>query len=108
MASPWPKWYSPPRRSPFPADTVRNVANAFGINYSELIGRGRAGHLIEARSVAARLLRDRGMSYPHIGRHIGGRDHSTVINAVDKFDIYCRRCALAEQVYQSLREANNA
>lgn len=73
--------------------TVRNhreliaaAGSAFSLSYEAVIGRDRHTPYICARTVAARLLRDRGNSYPQIGRYLGGRDHSTAINLCAKFD----------------------
>lgn len=36
--------------------------------------------LVERRRFIARKMRDEGYSYPAIGRALGGRDHSTIMN----------------------------
>jgi chromosomal replication initiation ATPase DnaA len=49
------------------------------IAVATLLGPSRTRATVEARREAARILRDRGLSLPHIGR-ILKRDHATVMN----------------------------
>ncbi|HEX9967588.1 MAG TPA: chromosomal replication initiator protein DnaA, partial [Solirubrobacterales bacterium] len=61
----------------------RQVAVAFGISRSELVGATRAATPLRARQVAMLLTRElTDLSLPQIGRLYGGRDHSTVLNAL--------------------------
>jgi len=71
-----------------PSPTMRQlrdaVAEAFGVGVLDLIGRSRRAHLVEARNAACWVIRAKyGISYPHLGRLMGGRDHSTVIHGRD-------------------------
>ena len=67
------------------ADGVETVAAAFGVAASELRGRSRQRHLVEARQVAMYVLREAtGLSLPAIGRALGGRDHTTVMHALER------------------------
>ena len=66
------------------------VAEAFGVGVLDLLGRSRRPHLVEARNAACWVIRAKfSISYPHLGRLMGGRDHSTVIHA--------RRSAIARR-----------
>jgi hypothetical protein len=97
---------TPPRvmRAPiFGRELVTSVARDFDISHGELIGDCRANEFVDARSVVSRVLHDRGWSYPQIGRLLGGRDHSTVINLVRKFDVYGRRNLVVMQSYERHR-----
>jgi len=59
------------------------VATAFGISRAELVGGGRSATVLRARQVAILLTREStDLSLPQIGRLFGGRDHSTVLNAL--------------------------
>lgn len=101
---PWPTWYRPPgRRGVLPSQIVMAVATDFGLPFAEIVGRGRHRPLIHARAVIARLLRARGMSYPRIGHFIGGRDHSTILNLLENFDIYERMNATVGLSYDARR-----
>jgi chromosomal replication initiation ATPase DnaA len=60
-------------------------------------------HLVQARIVAAALLREREMSYPAIARLLGRSDHTSAIHWV--------RCAAEradEAAYQALYQAVRA
>jgi chromosomal replication initiator protein len=63
-------------------DIQRGVAQHFGLQAQDLIARRRTKKIAEARQVAMYIMRNHvGASYPAIGQHLGGRDHSTVIHA---------------------------
>jgi chromosomal replication initiator protein len=66
------------------------VAKRFRLKAADLQGKTRRREVVQARGVAMLLARRlTGASYETVGRHFGGRDHSTVMHA-------CRR--VAEQV----------
>lgn len=101
---PWPKWYTPPcQKFPF-ADLVRLISADFGSNSTELLGATRTEDLVAARSIIIRILRERGHSFPMIGRLMAGRDHSTVINALNKFDYYAKRDPRVREAYNRYRD----
>jgi chromosomal replication initiator protein len=61
------------------------TAEAFGFSVDELRGPNRRRPLVTARQVSMYVFRElTEFSYPAIGREFGGRDHSTVIHAVEK------------------------
>ncbi|MDQ3679384.1 MAG: WhiB family transcriptional regulator [Actinomycetota bacterium] len=65
------------------AALVDRSAAAFGLRGDELRATSRARHVVEARQVAMYVLRQAtSLSYPAIGRHFGGRDHTTVMHGV--------------------------
>ena len=43
---------------------------------------------VRARACVVQIFRARGMSFPWIGARLGGRDHTTIMNAFDKFEGY--------------------
>ena len=57
---------------------LSTAAAQYGMTVELLTGSGRQYRLVEARRLAARRMRDEGMSLKAIGMHLGGRDHSTV------------------------------
>lgn len=66
------------------ADAIfRWVCEAYGIEPSDLTGNSRMEPIAEARNVAYYLARQRGMSYPRIGR-LFKRDHTSVISGVKR------------------------
>jgi chromosomal replication initiator protein len=65
----------------------QRVASSFGISRAELVGSSRAATPLRARQVAIYLTREMtDLSLPQIGRIYGGRDHSTVHNALRRIE----------------------
>jgi chromosomal replication initiator protein len=65
----------------------QRVAEGFGISRAELVGTSRAATPLRARQVAIFLTRDlTDLSLPQIGRLYGGRDHTTVLNALRRVE----------------------
>jgi len=66
-------------------DILRVTAQQFGLSPDDLRSKGRRQELVVARQVAMYLIREMtSHSYPEIGQFFGGRDHSTVMYAVQK------------------------
>ena len=65
----------------------KTVAERFGFSVEEIIGKSRRRPLVTARQVAMYVVRElTDLSYPAIAREFGGRDHTTVIHAVEKIE----------------------
>jgi chromosomal replication initiation ATPase DnaA len=62
------------------AAVISGVAQYHNLRVKDILGAGRFAELVAARRDIARTLRERGWSYPKIGRAIGGRDHATAMN----------------------------
>jgi chromosomal replication initiator protein len=61
------------------------VAETTGVSITELTGDKRSRPVVEARHIAMYLARElTDASLPKIGERVGGRDHTTVLHAVDK------------------------
>ena len=68
-----------------PQVILEATSKMFGIPVEEIIGKKRQRPLVTARQVAMYVFRElTDLSYPAIAREFGGRDHTTVIHAVDK------------------------
>ena len=68
-----------------PALILSKTSTMYGFTHEELIGASRRRPLVTARQVAMYTFRElTDLSYPAIAREFGGRDHTTVIHAVDK------------------------
>ncbi len=67
-------------------DVILNAtADTFGFSVEEICGPNRRRPLVTARQVSMYVFRElTDFSYPAIGREFGGRDHSTVMHAVEK------------------------
>jgi chromosomal replication initiator protein len=78
------------QRRPTVNKIAAHVARRFHLKAADLQGKTRRREVVQARGVAMLLARRlTGASYQAVGRHFGGRDHSTVMHA-------CRR--IAEQL----------
>ena len=61
------------------------TSEAFGFTIEEICGTSRRRPLVTARQVGMYVFREMtDFSYPAIAREFGGRDHTTVIHAVEK------------------------
>jgi Bacterial dnaA protein helix-turn-helix len=80
---PKPKEQIPNKRNT--REIIQGVCERHGITYAELVGHSRKHYLMPPRVEAARLLRERGISFPEIGR-ILHRDHSTIVHALSKLE----------------------
>ncbi|MHB8467641.1 MAG: chromosomal replication initiator protein DnaA [Acidimicrobiales bacterium] len=76
------------------------TSNTFGFNIDELCGPNRRRPLVTARQIAMYVMREMtDFSYPAIAREFGGRDHTTVIHAVEKIGNQMKeRRAIYDQV----------
>jgi chromosomal replication initiator protein len=66
-------------------DILDATATMFGFSVEDLCGPSRRRPLVIARQIGMYVFRDlTDFSYPAIAREFGGRDHTTVIHAVEK------------------------
>jgi chromosomal replication initiator protein len=66
-------------------EMLTEIAGYMGFSVEALKGKSRQRPLVSARQIAMYVFRDMTeLSYPAIARLFGGRDHTTVIHAVDK------------------------
>jgi len=73
------------QRPPTPDEIVAATARLYGFTTDDLAGPSRRQPLVMARQTAMYLCRDlTDLSLPKIGRVFGGRDHTTVLHAVEK------------------------
>lgn len=79
---------------------LREVARAHGIRADDIIGSGRIRKVVLARHEAAWrmrteiVLRGEPMSFPEIGRRLGGRDHTSALHG---FRMHEKRLREAQQ-----------
>jgi chromosomal replication initiator protein len=68
-----------------PTVILEATAKTFGFTIDELCGKSRRRPLVTARQIGMYVFREMtDFSYPAIAREFGGRDHTTVIHAVEK------------------------
>ena len=85
-----------------PRMILDETSDMFGFDIEEIIGASRRRPLVTARQVAMYVFRENtDLSYPAIAREFGGRDHTTVIHAVDKIGTLM---AERRQIYDQVTE----
>jgi chromosomal replication initiator protein len=65
---------------------LEQVADHHSVTVDDLTGPSRLANHVKARHEAAYLLRQCSLSYPQIGRILGGRDHTTIMYAVQRVE----------------------
>jgi chromosomal replication initiator protein len=92
-----------------PQMILEATAASYGFTVEALCGPSRTRPLVTARQVAMYLVRSlTDYSYPAIARVFGGRDHTTVIHAVDKISTQMKeRRQLYEQVTELTVQIRN-
>ncbi len=74
-----------PKKNVAIEDIIKIIANFYSIEESLVYEKTRRKEVVRCRQVAMYLLReDFSISFPLIGRKLGGRDHTTVIHSCEK------------------------
>ena len=78
------------------------MADILGYEVDALRGKSRQRPLVTARQIAMYVFRElTDLSYPSIARLFGGRDHTTVIHAVEKIQ---RQMGERKQIYEQVTD----
>ena len=95
---------------PLGQSIIDMAAAAFKIEPEQITGLARTNYIVSARFVVCKILREQTwadgstrFSYPHIGSFLGGRDHSTIIHAVETFDDRARKYPEMWLGYESVK-----
>lgn len=81
------------------------VCRFFNIKEEELVGKRRQKELVYPRQITMYLMRhELNLSFPQIGRELGGKDHTTVMYAVDKISKEAARDDVIKSDLSTLRE----
>jgi len=76
---------SRPRKTLAVSDVVEKVARYFDIDQASIYEKTRRKEIVKPRQIIMYILReDFQVSYPAIGKKLGGRDHTTVIHSCEK------------------------
>ena len=87
---------------------IESVAKDFGLTLMAIKGEARDARYVGPRAIIVCLLMQWGLSSTEVGRRLGGRDHSTVLNARRRFSVYTRKKPIAASYakhYKMLLEA---
>jgi chromosomal replication initiator protein len=94
-----------PSRVITPGVILEETAKMFGWTTEELCGRSRRRPLVTARQIGMYVFRElTDYSYPQIAKEFGGRDHTTVMHAVEKIT---GQMAERVQIYEQVCELIN-
>ncbi len=81
-------------------ELLTEIADILGFDVDALRGKSRQRPLVTARQIAMYVFREStDLSYPSIARLFGGRDHTTVIHAVEKIQ---RQMGERKQIYEQV------
>ncbi len=92
-----------------PSRVIAAVAEHFQVPAQELKGQSRTKRIALARQVAMYLMRSvLNLSLKDIGYHFGGKDHTTVMHAIEKInELKTRDPLFASQIERLSRHINN-
>jgi chromosomal replication initiator protein len=80
-------------------DIEEAVAERFHVKIADIRSRRRSKTLVHPRQIAMYLCREMtDSSFPEIGRHFGGKDHTTIIHA-------CKQISKAKEIDGTLKAA---
>jgi chromosomal replication initiator protein len=85
---------------------LQKTSDMFAFPIDEITGKSRRRPLVTARQISMYVFREMtDMSYPAIAREFGGRDHTTVIHAVEKITTLMKE---RRQIYDQVTELTQA
>jgi chromosomal replication initiator protein len=74
-----------PKKNVSTEEIIKTISHFYNLDESLIYEKTRRKEIVRARQVAMYLLReDFNISFPLIGRKMGGRDHTTVIHSCEK------------------------
>lgn len=84
---------------------IKTILIYYNIEEKNLIEKTRRQEVVKPRQIAMYLLRnDLNISYPHIGRRLGQKDHTTAIHAYKKIICDIKNDKKLEQEINNIRE----
>jgi chromosomal replication initiator protein len=84
---------------------MEEVAEFFNLTLDDLCSPSRSRQLVTARQIAMYLVREMtDLSLPRIGKHFGGRDHTTVMHANNKIATLMQE---RRTIYDQVQELTN-
>lgn len=82
------------------------VANHYQVTVEDLLGSCRTRDLVHPRHILMYLLKHEvGMTYPLIGKVIGGRDHTTIMHGVEKITTELKKDSTLLSDLQSIKNS---
>lgn len=81
------------------------AADVYGVEVAAILAGRRETTVVRARHLTCWLMRQHGMSYPHIGRMLG-QDHTTAMNAVRMVETKAPLRAIGRALLTQIGEAS--
>lgn len=82
------------------------VAERYGVTRADLLSQRRTANVVKPRQIAMYLSKHlTPLSLPAIGRHFGGRDHTTALHAVNKIASLVQKDANLALEVKNMKEA---
>ncbi len=95
----------PQRKTINTDEIIAAVSSYYNIPNTELKGKSRKKEIVRPRQIAMYLLRkESSMSFPSIGDHFSGRDHTTAMHACEKIERLIEQDEELSQEISFLRE----
>jgi len=96
---------NPVKKAITPKGIIAMVAEFYDVSVRDLIKKGRKKEIVKPRQIAMYLMRsETNISYPNIGERLGGRDHTTVMHAVEKIKKDLEIDKILEQEIRLIKE----
>ena len=96
---------NPIKKAITPKQIIAAVAGFYDVSIRDLIKKGRKKEIVKPRQAAMYLMRsETSVSYPNIGERLGGRDHTTVMHAVEKIKKDMETDGILEQEIRLIKE----
>ncbi len=95
---------SRPRKTLAVSDVVDKVARYFDVDQASIYEKTRRKEIVKPRQIIMYILReDFQVSYPAIGKKLGGRDHTTVIHSCEKIKAELKSNSELEEEISQIR-----
>lgn len=94
-----------PKRNITPRRLIDLVVSYYDLSIDDILGKSREQRLAFPRQIAMYLLREEAKcSFPAIGGHLGGRDHTTAMHACNKINVLLKTNDQLKRDITQLRE----
>ena len=96
------------RREITPEIIIQTVAEHFGVSYSDIIGQKRTSNIMFPRQISMYLCQElTDSTLMSIGKVMGNRDHSTIINGIKKIQKEIQNSETTKNTIDAIRKKLN-
>ena len=91
-----------------PEIIIQTVAEHFGVSYSDIIGQKRTSNIMFPRQISMYLCQElTDSTLMSIGKVMGNRDHSTIINGIKKIQKEIQNSETTKNTIDAIRKKLN-